>query len=282
MLARKLVHGCRHGNQNPKRRLETPTHIQPCHTAAAAAFLPSIMMTDDTRESGDMRIHDMPLGDRPREKLAQLGPAALDNAELMALFIASGTKGRSAIQIGRELLRRHGSLGALGSLSVAQLAEQHGLGIAKASKLAAAFELGSRVAREQIHRKPLDSPERIYEYFAPQLGHLPQEQVMVAVLNSRLQHIGTNTISMGTVNESPAHPREILRPVITRGAHAFVLVHNHPSGDPSPSRSDEQITRRLIEAASLMQVHFMDHVIIGRPSAGKQAYFSFREAGIVH
>jgi DNA repair protein RadC len=138
------------------------------------------------------------------------------------------------------------------------------------------------VAREQIHLRKLDSPELIYEYFAPQLGHLTQEQLMVAVLDSRLRHIGTNTISLGTVNESPAHPREILRPVITRGAHAFVLVHNHPSGDPSPSRSDEQVTRRLMDAASLMQLRFVDHVIIGRPSAGKSAYFSFREAGIVH
>ncbi|HSP42980.1 MAG TPA: DNA repair protein RadC [Luteolibacter sp.] len=239
------------------------------------------MEPEDISESGDRRIHDMPHGDRPREKLAQLGPAALDNAELMALFISTGTKGRSAIQMGRDLLRRYGSLGALGSLPVSQLAKEHGMGIAKASKLAAAFELGCRVAREQVNLRPLDSPELIYEYFGPQLGHLAQEQVMVAVLDSRLRHMGTQTISMGTVNESPAHPREILRPVITRGAHAFVLVHNHPSGDPTPSRSDESITRRLIDAAALMQVKFMDHVIVGRPSPGRQAYFSFREAGIV-
>ncbi|MFZ9936831.1 MAG: RadC family protein [Luteolibacter sp.] len=232
-------------------------------------------------QPGDRRIHDMPHSDRPREKLAQLGPAALDNAELMALFISTGTKGRSAIQIGRDLLRRYGSLGALGSLPVTQLAKEHGMGIAKASKLAAAFELGGRVAREQVNLKPLDSPESIYEYFGPQLAHQAQEQVMVAVLDSRLRHMGTQMISMGTVNESPAHPREILRPVITRGAHAFVLVHNHPSGDPSPSRSDESITRRLIDAAALMQVRFIDHVIIGRSSPGRQAYFSFREAGIV-
>jgi len=240
------------------------------------------MEIDDSSENADMRIHDMPRGDRPREKLSQLGATALDNAELMALFISTGTRGRDAIQIGRDLLKRYGSLGALGSLPVSELAKQHGLGIAKASKLAAAFELGARVAREMVNLKPLDSPELIYEYFGPQLSHLHQEQVMVAVLNSRLQHVGTSIVSMGTVTESPAHPREILRPVITRGAHAFVLVHNHPSGDPSPSRSDEQITRRLMEAASLMQVRLLDHVIIGRPSPGRQGYFSFREAGIVH
>lgn len=223
----------------------------------------------------------MPVADRPREKLQQLGAAALDNAELMALFIGSGTRGRSAIQIGRDLLKNFGSLSALGGLSVGQLAKQHGMGIAKASKLTAAFELGSRVAKEQVHLKALDSPELVYDYFAPQIAHLPQEEVMVAVLNTRLQHLATHRVSTGTVNESHAHPREILRPVITRGGHGFILVHNHPSGDPSPSRSDEAITRRLVDAAELMQLRFLDHVVIGRPAVGKSPYFSFREAGVI-
>lgn len=223
----------------------------------------------------------MPEGERPREKLAHHGPSALDNAELMALFISTGTRGRSAIEIGRDLVRKYGSIGALGSLPVSELAKEHGLGLAKASKLAAAFELGIRVAREQLRCLPLDTPELIHEFFGPQMRHLVQEQVIVAVLDSRLRHIGTNVVSIGTVNESSAHPREILRPVITRGAHGFVLVHNHPSGDPSPSRSDETVTRRLKEAATLMQVFFLDHVIIGKPAPGRQPYYSFREAGVI-
>ncbi|MDP3849440.1 MAG: DNA repair protein RadC [Luteolibacter sp.] len=227
------------------------------------------------------RIQDMPYGERPREKLAQLGPAALDNAELMALFISTGTKGRSAIEIGRDLIRKYGSLGALGGLPVSELAKEHGLGLAKASKLSAAFELGTRVAREQLRDKPLDTPHLIHEFFAPQMRHLAQEQVVVAVVDARLRHIGTTVVSMGTVSESAAHPREILRPVITRGAHGFVLIHNHPSGDPSPSRADELVTRRLIEASAMMQVCFLDHVIIGRPSPGRAPYYSFREAGLV-
>lgn len=227
------------------------------------------------------RILDLPHHERPREKLAQLGPAALSNAELMALFIASGIKGHSAIDIGRELLTKFGSMGALGGLPVSELAKEHGLGLAKASKLAAAFELGSRVAREQVRDTPLDSPERIHEFFAPQLRHLAQEQVVVAVVDTRLRHVGTSVVSVGTVSESNAHPREILRPVITRGAHGFILIHNHPSGDPNPSQADERVTRRLVEAASLMQVRFLDHVIIGKPSPGRAAYYSFREAGLV-
>lgn len=238
-------------------------------------------MGTGAEEMTALRIHDMPYGERPREKLAQLGPAALDNAELMALFISTGMKGRSAIEIGRNLLRKYGSLAALGGMPVAELAKEQGLGLAKASKLAAAFELGCRVAREQLRATPLESPQLIHEFFGPQMRHLTQEQVVVAVVDSRLRHIGTNVVSVGTVSESAAHPREILRPVITRGAHGFILIHNHPSGDPSPSRNDELVTRRLIDAAKMMQVYFLDHVIIGKPSPGRPGYFSFREAGIV-
>ena len=100
-------------------------------------------------------------------------------------------------------------------------------------------------------------------------------------MDSRLRHMGTTIISTGTVNESSAHPREILRPVITRGAFGFILIHNHPSGDPSPSRADEMITRRMLEAARLMQVEFLDHIIIGKPSPGRRPYYSFRDAGII-
>jgi DNA repair protein RadC len=246
----------------------------------------SALLTDEPDRPGHCppaapRIHDMPQDERPREKLAKLGAAALDNAELMALFLSTGTRGRSAIEIGRDLIRKYGSLGALGGLPVAELSKEYGLGLAKASKLAAAFELGSRVAREQVRDTPLETPELIHEFFGPQMRHLPQEQVIVAVLDARLRHMGSVMVSMGTVSESAAHPREILRPVITRGAHGFVLIHNHPSGDPSPSRADETVTRRLLEASRLMQVEFLDHVIIGRPAVGRSAYYSFREAGVI-
>ena len=127
----------------------------------------------------------------------------------------------------------------------------------------------------------LDSPERICDFFGPQLRHLSQEQVVVAVLDTRLRHIGTTIASLGTVNEASAHPREVLRPVITRGGYGFILIHNHPSGDPSPSHGDEIATRNLISAANIMNVRFLDHIIIGRPSPGRASYFSFREAGII-
>jgi len=227
------------------------------------------------------RISDMPLDERPREKLAKFGPTALDNAELLALFLRTGVVGRSAIQIGRDLLNHYGTIGSLGSAGVAELSKQPGLGLAKACQLVAAFELGARAAREQIAQTPLDTPEMIYRCFAPQLAWLRHEKLIVALLDTRLRHSGSIEISVGNLTETVAHPREVLRPVITRGAYGFVLIHNHPSGDPTPSRADDHFTRRMLEAADLMQLKFLDHVIIGRPDQGRSAYFSFREAGVV-
>jgi DNA repair protein RadC len=227
------------------------------------------------------RICDLPSDERPREKLARFGAAALDNAELLALFLRTGTKGRSAIQIGRDLLAHYGSIGSLGSAGVEELAGQPGLGLAKACQLVAAFELGARAVREQVAQVPLDEPGSIYRTFAPQLAWLRHEKLLVALLDSRLRHTGTVEVSTGTLTETAGHPREILRPVITRGAYGFVLIHNHPSGDPAPSHADDRFTRRLVEASELLQLRFLDHIIIGRPEGGRSPYFSFREAGIV-
>ena len=224
-------------------------------------------------------IRDMANHQKPREKLIQNGPACLSDAEIIALFIGTGSRHRSAIDLAQDLIRKHGSLGSLGSLNADDLAKAHGIGMAKASRLVAAFELGSRVSREQMHAETLDSPEAIHRCFCPLLQHLPHEQVMVAAVDCRLKLLCSQTISIGSVNESIAHPRDILRPVISRGAHGFVLIHNHPSGDPSPSCADDEVTRRVQSASELMQLRFVDHLIIGRPQSGRQAWFSFREAG---
>ena len=128
----------------------------------------------------------------------------------------------------------------------------------------------------------LDEPELIHRHFAHQLSNLPNEAAVVVTVNSRLEHTSTSTISLGTVNETSAHPREILRPVITRNAYGFILLHNHPSGDPSPSPADYRITEQLVKAAELMNVRMVDHVIIGRPAPGRMPYFSFSAGGLLH
>jgi DNA repair protein RadC len=239
-------------------------------------------LTDGENPVSSCRIHDLPQQQRPREKLAAHGPSTLTDDELLALFISSGMHGLSAIDIGRNLLKKFGSLGALGGISAAQLAQEKGLGMAKGSKLAAAFELGNRVAREQIHNHPLDTPAQLYALFGPQLSHLQHEQVRVIVLDARLHHIATETVSVGTVNETCAHPREIFKPVISRSGYGFILIHNHPSGNPYPSKSDKILTDLIVQGAEFLKIKMHDHIIIGRPAAGQRGYFSFREVGLIH
>jgi DNA repair protein RadC len=224
-------------------------------------------------------MRDLSEADRPREKLRSLGPKALSNEELLALFLRTGVVGKSAIQLGRELIQRFGSISQLGQIGLDELTKVHGLGTGKASQLVAAFELGRRAAEELVRGVSLDSPQVIYEYFAPQMHHLPQEKLVVCLLNTKLHLMATVEISTGTVSETLAHPREIMHPVVNRNAYAFFLMHNHPSGDPMPSRQDQQLTSRVREASELLQVRFVDHVIIGRPGEGRLPYFSFKESG---
>ena len=227
------------------------------------------------------RINDLPDELRPREKMARQGSGALSDAELLAIFLRVGIKGESAIEIGRRLLATHGGLGALGQLDIAQLAAERGLGLAKAAQLAAAVELGARVARERASRIPLDSPDAVYDTFAPQMRHLRCESLRVALLDTRLRATRFVTISDGSVNETIAHPRDILHPAVLHRAYGFLLVHNHPSGDPSPSRADRELTRRVADAAALLQVNLLDHLIIGCRSDLHDPYFSFQEAGLL-
>jgi DNA repair protein RadC len=135
--------------------------------------------------------------------------------------------------------------------------------------------------------KPLlDSPEKLYYFFrdtvmADETFEFNKEHIVVAVLDCRHRLVGYNIVSIGTVSETTAHPREILRPVIVLGGYSFAMFHNHPSGDPSPSRADELVTRRMVEAAKMLQIDMLDHVIVGRPAPGRSGYFSFKEAGTI-
>jgi DNA repair protein RadC len=142
------------------------------------------------------------------------------------------------------------------------------------------------VVREDNHQGITDTPERLHEYWrsviAAQPDHEPdKENVVVVLLDTRMRPYAWNRVSLGTVDEANCHPREVFRPVIVGGAHGFAIMHNHPSGDPSPSRADERLTRRLVDGAQLLQLHMADHVVIGEPAPGRAAYHSFREAGMI-
>jgi DNA repair protein RadC len=228
-----------------------------------------------------LTIHELPEQERPRERLAALGASALSDSELIAILLRTGVRGASAIDLGRQLINRFGSLGALARCSVPELMKTLGIGHAKAVQLAAAFELGHRLARERLAKQKMDSPELVFEMLGAEMRALTKESLRVVLLDTKLHLIKVHEISLGSLNESIAHPREIFQPAITYSAYAFILVHNHPSGDPTPSDADRRLTIRLNEASKLLQIQMLDHVIIGNGDNGRNAYFSFREAGLI-
>jgi DNA repair protein RadC len=181
-----------------------------------------------------------------------------------------------------ELLTRYGSLSALSRCTAQEIAGAFPtIGERRATQLVAAFTLGPRMARERYTRQKLDSPELVYDLMALEMRGLHKESLRVILLDTRYHLLWAEEISLGSVNESIAHPRDVFRPAIIASAYAVIVAHNHPSGDPSPSQSDHSLTRRLAEAAELLQIKLLDHVIIGAPAEGRQAYFSFKEAGIL-
>ena len=228
-----------------------------------------------------LKIREMPKEDRPREKLATRGASALNDAELIAILLRTGVKGANAIEVARQLIEEYGSLGALSRCTVRELAKIKGIGVAKAAQLAAAFGLGQRLAREIFARRKIETPEQVYELLGTEMRALHKESLRIILLDTRYNLIRVEDISLGSVNESIAHPRDVFRPALIYSAYAVVVVHNHPSGDPSPSQADHSLTRRLREAAELLQIKLLDHIIIGAPAEGRLPYFSFKEMGVL-
>lgn len=229
------------------------------------------------------RIQDIPENDRPRERLLRLGPQALSDAELLALFINTGTQGENALQIGERLLREHRSLRDLSRMEPLALTGIKALGPAKAAKLAAAFEIGRRATRETAQRDVLlDTPEKVYDFAAPEMQALSYESVRLILLTTRMTLMRMDELFRGSLNECTASPRELIRKAVVHNAFALILLHNHPSGDPSPSDADRRITRRLRDAAATMDIALQDHIIIGSPSESRPLpYYSFREHGML-
>ena len=209
--------------------------------------------------------------------MLRLGPSALGDDELLAIFLRTGVPGENAIAIGRRLLDNHNGLPGLARTDLPILAKEHGLGPAKACQLAAAFELGARLARRNLDRTELASPSQIYEFMAPQMQSLKTESLRVIALDTRLRCQQVHEVTHGTSNQTLALIRDVIRPVLLSQSPNFVVIHNHPSGDPSPSQSDLLFTKELREAAELFQLHFADHIIIGHPRSGGESYYSFAE-----
>ena len=225
-----------------------------------------------------LTIQELPRSDRPRERLVDLGAHALSSAELLAILVGSGRAGRSALQVGHEVLSAaHGSLRRLAMQPTAALTSTAGVGMARAVVIHAALELGRRMAAEtRDDGAPVRSPRDVVAIYAPRLEDLPVEEFHVAVLDAQHRLERDVTVTRGILNSSLVHPREVFREAIAERAAAIILVHNHPSGDPTPSADDRLVTEQLVAAGRLLDIPVHDHVIIGR---GR--YTSFAEAGLL-
>ncbi|MBT8380412.1 MAG: DNA repair protein RadC [Ignavibacteria bacterium] len=223
-------------------------------------------------------VKDLPIDDRPREKLLLRGSQSLSDAELVAILLRTGKKGKSVLEIARELIKNDGTLASLASRSIDSLQKVEGIGKDKAATLAAAFELNRRIQSQKrlLSNKKITSPQDIAEIFIPLLRDELKERFIVVCLNSSNKIIKHETISIGNLNSSVVHPREIFKVAIDCLSASIILIHNHPSGNLEPSNEDISITEKIVEAGKLMDIPVFDHLILA--SAG---YTSFVEKRLI-
>jgi len=225
-------------------------------------------------EDRKFTVKELPLDDRPREKLLMRGAQNLSDAELVAILLRTGKKGKSVIEIARELINSEGNLAMLATKTVDSLQKISGIGKDKAATLSAAFELSRRILSQPkwLSNKKITSPQDVAEIFIPILRDDNKEKFIVVCLNSANKIIKNETISIGNLNSSVVHPREVFKVAIDNSSASIILIHNHPSGNPEPSNEDIRITKKIVETGKIMEIPVFDHLII----AG-ETYTSFVE-----
>ncbi len=222
------------------------------------------------------RIMDLHESDRPRERLATLGPQALSNAELIAILLRVGVKGESAVTLGQRLLNKFGGLNGLHRAPFKELMDQHGLGEAKACQIKAAIELGRRLTLESPEERPaINSPADAAALVQYEMSALEQEHLRVILLDRRNRVMETVEVYKGSVSSSQIRIGEVFKEAVRKNASALVVTHNHPSGDPTPSPDDVAVTRAIVQAGKLLDVEVLDHLVIGQ---GK--WISLKERGL--
>ncbi|HZG58026.1 RadC family protein [Paenibacillus sp.] len=220
-------------------------------------------------------LREVPEDERPRERMLRAGASGMSNAELLAVILRTGTRNESAVTLSQRLLLQAGGLRGLADRSAEQLCEQRGIGTAKALQLLAALELGRRMARAELEASPIiRSPEDVSTLVMEDLRYLQQEHFVALFLNTKNRVVGRETLSVGSLNAAIVHPRELFRAAVKRSAASIICVHNHPSGDPTPSAEDIQLTHRLVEAGHIIGIEVLDHVVIG-----DRRYASLKERG---
>ena len=222
-----------------------------------------------------LSIKEWPIADRPRERLLRLGAGALSTVELLTIIVGTGNRAFPADEIARRLIAAFPGLRQLAGRAAADLLVLEGIGEATAARLAAALELGRRLQKERRERQPtLSTPRAVWRHLALELRDRERERFLALCLNTRNELIREVVVSVGSLNASIVHPREVFKPALACAAAGLVIAHNHPSGDPAPSRDDIELTRRLVHAGEIMGIDVIDHVILA-----DTRYFSFREAG---
>jgi DNA repair protein RadC len=222
-------------------------------------------------------IKDIPIEDRPRERLIKFGPEALSNAELLAIILRTGTKSESAINMANRIMSGNDGLKFLSSCTIQELSQIKGIGNAKAAQIKAAVEIGKRLkGYKSDHKIKINSPEDIANLVMEDMRFLKKEHLRVIFLNTKNIVIDVKDLSIGSLNASVVHPREIYSEAIRKSSASIIICHNHPSGDPAQSQEDINITRRLYEVGKLVGIDLLDHVIIG-----DGCYISLKEKGIL-
>lgn len=232
-------------------------------------------VTEEMR--GRWTLKDLPPEVRPRERLARDGARSLSDAELLAIILRTGTQEETALELAQRLLYQFGGLQGLHQCSLAELAEVKGVGMAKACQIKAAIEMGRRAFEStRTEKVTIRSPSDVARLLMSEMRYLDREHLKAVLLNTRNMVLDVVTISVGTLNASLAHPRECFKEAIRQSAAAVIFVHNHPSGDPSPSPEDISLTRQLVEAGKLLGIEVLDHVIIGDGT-----FVSLKERGLM-
>jgi DNA repair protein RadC len=226
--------------------------------------------------SKSFTIHDLPKDERPRERLVKFGEQALSAQELLQLILGRGVAGESVAVTAQKLLSQFGSLQKLAEASIEELSSIKGIGLAKAAQIKAAFEIGRRVSLQtpSYKSKELTDPEKVYRLIKSKLKDYHKEHFYIIALNSRNYSIAE--VSVGSLNASIVHPREVFAEVIKNKAASVIFIHNHPSGDPEPSEDDLLLTKRLVESGKILGIEVIDHIIVA-----KDSFFSFKNKELI-
>ena len=227
---------------------------------------------------GHPPITGWPKNEQPREKLRIQGAAALSDAELLAIFLRVGVKGKSAVALAKDLLHHFGSLPRLLACSSEDFTRLHGMGISKWSQIQAAYELVRRSLEEGLAQDSIfSSPSHVREFLQAKIGRLPHEVFLCLYLDSRLHLIECQELFRGSITHTAVYPREILKEALARNASALIVAHNHPSGNPLPSDSDQELTKTLVNALQLVDIPLLDHCIVSG-----SGFFSFSDSGLMN